>query len=501
MHFFSIIPITSFFRTLTENNNNNNILSTFLTSFDIHHNYHSIINNNQLLNIYNTSIDNNNSTTNESSILDHFPPIINIITFVIITIFFIICIFQTIQLNKRKFNKKKRNSVKLNLRKKLKIFFRNLFCCCYDSQSSFYFSWNLPLQFSLQYFIAFFISTIHSICLQYFFNETYLKTCFYYIDVITKVQKRTCPMVTFIDMFYSIIVKSTFLLLILFWVELVYNLFNFYNLKNCKYFERIIRRAYWTIVGLYLFIFCIGLSLFVIYKVNLYFFLLGFNLIYDILIPISFIYFGFKLKKLKSNNLSLNSVLLKHLNYISIFSLCLGFYLSFVPFIRITMVIIQQVIIKTAGPNMYSSIVTVISNILFFYLPSIVTFGLVITPTSMSFLHQRMLDRNSKRMQHLSSTLIEKEDEELGEIKKRFSERSIGEKRKSAIVVTSPTTITNNKAYLIYGDEMLGGSQYEIFDTLPEGNVVFDFNGVNNTNINNNTNTPYYQMEDNKDRE
>ncbi|KAL9654448.1 hypothetical protein ABK040_010470 [Willaertia magna] len=259
------------------------------------------------------------------------------------------------------------------------------------------FSWNLPLQFSLQYLIGFIIGSAHTVCLQYFFEITYLKTCYHYIDIVTNKKRRSCPLVTYIDTLTSIIIRVTFILLLFFWIELVYNAIHFKNIKKCKYFERILRRIYWCLFGFYLFILTIGFIILTFLKQNLSYFLTVAMLFLDFGIPISFLIFGFKSLNILKRKMNIPNLIIKHLRIVCLISLILGFYLSIRPIIRIIILIVNNIVIASDGYNYISSIIKVISEILFYFIPAIVTFAIVIAPTSINFLHNKIMDRNNNK--------------------------------------------------------------------------------------------------------
>ncbi|KAG2378369.1 hypothetical protein C9374_008512 [Naegleria lovaniensis] len=334
---------------------------------------------------------NTNSTLSVSTVMDHFPPWLSLFTLIIIVIFFAICCLQTCVLNRRK-----KSSTRRLQSFKWKYWTRYICCCCYDSQSQ-VIPWNIPLQFSFQFLIAFFIGTLHRFFLQYFFESTYEYTCFHFLDTIVNKMRRTCPLINVVDVSTAVVVKSTYLLLLVFWLELTFNASYYYNPQMCKRFERVTRRIYWAFIGVYFFGASIGFLAFTIARSNISYFLTSITLIFDISIPILFIIFGGVLRRLTTRSkVSFPVLIQKHLKRVSIISIILGCYLLLLPAVRISVLVLKNVVYASNGYNAVSSIVEVTVSILFFFLPSVVIFGIVIAPTSISFLHNAINDRNAR---------------------------------------------------------------------------------------------------------
>nr|CAG4707896.1 unnamed protein product [Naegleria fowleri] len=207
--------------------------------------------------------------------------------------------------------------------------------------------------------------------------------------------KRTCPLINVVDVSTSVVVKSTYLLLLVFWLELTFNASYYYNPKICKRFERITRRIYWAFIGLYFFGASIGFLAFTLSRSNVSYFLTSITLIFDISIPILFIIFGGVLRRLVTRStVSFPVLIQKYLKRVSIISIILGCYLLLLPVVRITVLILKNFVYAESGYNATSSIVEVTISILFYFIPSVVTFGIVIVPTSISFIHNAISDRN-----------------------------------------------------------------------------------------------------------
>ncbi|EFC37897.1 predicted protein [Naegleria gruberi] len=371
--------LSSLFGSLSFDTNNNNYVN--------YNNDGEMYNNNGGYSIL-QSVSNTTATQTVSAILDHFPPWMCLVTFTLIVVFFIICCIQTYRMSRRK-----GGSFVLG-RISLKNIKRILFCCCYDSQSQ-VLSWNIPLQFSFQFLITFGIRTLHAFFLQYFFESTYEHTCFQYLDSTTGRLRRTCPLINVVDSATSIMIKSTYILLALFWAELAYNASFYYKPTNCKRMERITRRLYWAFIGLYYFCVSCGFIGLTLTRTNPSYFLVAIILVFDISIPILFIAFTFILRGL-THKVSLPVIISRHLKRVSIISLILGLYLGILPIVRIINMVLKNFVYASSGYNATSSILEVIIQALFLYLPSIVIFGIVVAPTSISFLHANVVDRNIK---------------------------------------------------------------------------------------------------------
>ncbi|KAG2388460.1 hypothetical protein C9374_000624 [Naegleria lovaniensis] len=209
--------------------------------------------------------------------------------------------------------------------------------------------------------------------------------------------RRTCPLINVVDVSASVLIKSTYLLLLVFWLELTFNASYYYNTKMCKQFERVARRLYWAFIGVYFFGASIGFLAFTISRSNVSYFLTSITLIFDISIPILFIIFGGVLRRLTTRStVSFPVLIQKHLKRVSIISIILGCYLLLLPMVRISVLILKNFVYASSGYNAISSIIEVTVSILFFFIPSVVTFGIIIAPTSISFLHNAITDRNAK---------------------------------------------------------------------------------------------------------
>ena len=216
--------------------------------------------------------------------------------------------------------------------------------------------------------------------------------------------RRTCPLINVVDVSTSVVVKSTYLLLLVFWLELTFNASYYYNPKMCKRFERVTRRIYWAFVGLYFFGASIGFLAFTITRSNISYFLTSITLIFDISIPILFIVFGGVLRRLVTRStVSFPVLIQKHLKRVSIISIILGCYLLLLPLVRIAVLVLKNFVYASNGYNAVSSIVEVTVSILFFFIPSVVTFAIVIAPTSISFLHNAITDRNARVVAYKSN--------------------------------------------------------------------------------------------------
>jgi len=179
--------------------------------------------------------------------------------------------------------------------------------------------------------------------------------------------------------------------------ELAFNTTNYYNPKSCKRFERIARRTYWALLGLYLVMTSVGFIGFTVTRTNISYFLVAITLIFDISIPIMFLVFGIVLRRIVSKSqISFPVIVKKHLNRVTIISIILGLYLSLSPSIRVVVLVLKNLVYASNGYNAVSSIVEVVTSILFFFIPSVVTFAIVVAPTSISFLYNKVTDRNAK---------------------------------------------------------------------------------------------------------
>jgi len=312
-----------------------------------------------------------------AAVFDHFPPWMNLLTLLIVVFFFGFSLYHAYA------KKKVWISNEFSTPKRVRLL---LGCCLYDSYSQVVY-WTVPLQFSLSYLLAFSIRVIHAVCLQYFFSQTYEFTCIHYLDDVAGKMRRMCPLVTFIDRSTESLIKATYLLLFVYWLELSYRSVNRNDSKKCKRFERSARRIYWALFGLYYFVFSLGFFLFVISLKNISYFFNAILLIIDIMLPVLFLGFGFRLNYvIRSVEVTHPPVILKFLRRVSLFCKVIGSYFILLPIDRILNFVLTNFLFAANGYDSISTFIIVAEYALFLCLPSIVTFSMVMVPTGLNFI-------------------------------------------------------------------------------------------------------------------
>ena len=362
------------------------LISAFNDKFisDKKNNHH---NNNHIIIITTTTTITTNTTEDSSTdvaarILDHFPPWINLFTLFIASFFFVLCLIQTY--SRRSFFVRKTQS---SIRSKFLNKMMKLLCCClFDSKSQILY-WTIPLQFSLQYVMAYFLRTIHTFMLQYAFTQTYEPTCFHYLDEASNKRRRLCAISTLMDRGTEALIKATFLLLFLYWVELTYHCIHFRDAKKCKVFERIGRRIYWSLFGLFYFVMSVGFLACVLTHSNVSYFFNALMMIVDIILPILFLTFGFRLRKIITQiRISHPEMIIKFLARIGLFCKIIGFYFLILPFNRVLNIVLTNFVFTSDGYNSVTTFIIVAEFVLFLCLPSIATFIMVMLPLSVGLL-------------------------------------------------------------------------------------------------------------------